>query len=83
MNKIDFMGWMSTELGDDSEVVQAGRDEYLALYLGDLLQNQGVNTSDRKAALEHASSLVEIIHKAGGSLHMTVEFNGETHQVTQ
>lgn len=83
MNPIDFMGWMNTNLGNDPEVVFAEEDEYLALYLGDLLQKQGLNTSDKKAAVEHASRLLEIIHKAEGKLNITIEFNGETHQVTQ
>jgi hypothetical protein len=83
MNPIDFMGWLDRDLGNDPEVVLAGLDEHMRLELGDLLKQNWVKPEDRTAAMKAASILLEIIHKAGGKLDITVEFNGETHQVTQ
>lgn len=69
------MGWLDTDLGNNPEVVLAGLDEYLIL--------QGLIDEDREAALKHVSSLLEIITRTGGKMNLSVEFNGEIHQVTQ
>lgn len=79
------MKWLDTDLGNDPEVMLAGEDEELRRNLGTILnlKQEWVNPEEREQALDAASMLLGIIHKAGGSMNMSVEFNGENHQVTQ
>jgi hypothetical protein len=44
MNKYNFQDWLKTKVSDDSEVILAGKLEYLRLYLTDAMRetaNQG------------------------------------------
>jgi hypothetical protein len=38
MNKYNFQDWLKTKVSDDSEVILAGKLEYLRLYLTDAMR---------------------------------------------
>lgn len=76
----DFMSWLDTPIADDWEAVAAGRSEYLALHLSEIVQEiekesnvEVLSVEEKAVGLELLDKLIRFLTAANADLVLAVD----------
>jgi hypothetical protein len=83
------MSWLDTPVSDDWETIAAGKSEYLALHLSEIIQEiekdskvEALSVEEKAAGLELLDKLVRFLTAANADLVLAINREGNCYQAS-